>query len=257
MPGSGFLDPSGAHHVSTTSQLAQAVAATFIWLASMVVGLHFLAVVMLVLAAQSGPWTTRFGDSTAEGPLFAAKINNVMTPAYLQPLRMTHNYHFLSNRLTLSEVFFEARLKDDKGNVTTLTFPEEGANSWMRQRENLLALGLGDDVPVQAPRGEVIPAPGRRCGRSPSGTRPGRQHADHCGKCRNTSWPRTAPSFAPRNGRCCWRTPTRLPVPRLRGRLGGADPPQQGSGPARGDVPARTAAGHIQRAGLQLWGVSP
>jgi len=133
-----------------------------IWVGSLAIVLHLFAVLMLVLAAQSGPWATRFGDSPAEGPMFAGKINNVLTPWYLQPLRMTANYHFLSNRLSVSEVFFEARLKDDKGNVTTLQFPDPTGNPWVRHRQSLLAGGLGDDIPVQAPRGEVIPAPGQQ-----------------------------------------------------------------------------------------------
>jgi hypothetical protein len=147
-----------------------------IWLASLAVGVHFCALVTLVLSAQSGPWVTRFGDSPAEGPLFATRIANHIVrddqgrvvarlgllPWYLEPLRMTHNYHFTSNRLMLSEVYFEARLKDDKGTVTTLKFPDETSNAWMRHRQTLLALGLGDDMPVQPPRGEVIPAPNQK-----------------------------------------------------------------------------------------------
>src|SRR5438105_5497780 len=76
---------------------------------------HFFTILMLVLAAQSGPWATRFGESTAEGPLFAAKVTNWVTrdergnvtfrggtmPWYLEPLHMTHNYHFGSNRLMM------------------------------------------------------------------------------------------------------------------------------------------------------------
>jgi hypothetical protein len=126
------------------------------------IGAHFLGLLMLVLAAQSGPWAMRFGESPAEGPLFAAKINNVVTPAYFQPLRMTHNYHFASDRVTPSQVYFEARLKDAAGNVTTLKFPDPDANPWVRHRETLLALGLGDDMPVQTARSEVIPAPGQK-----------------------------------------------------------------------------------------------
>jgi hypothetical protein len=143
---------------------------------SLAIGVHLLAIMMLVLAAQSGPWLTRFGDSPAEGPWFATRLTNYVVrdqqgtiisrsgllPWYLEPLRMTDNYHFASNRPLVSEVFFEARLKDDKGSVTTLTFPDTGANAWLRHRETLLALGLGDDIAVQAPRGEVIPAPGQK-----------------------------------------------------------------------------------------------
>jgi hypothetical protein len=142
----------------------------FIWVASALVSLHFLAILMLVLAAQSGPWptpdpvfdATGSRESPVEGPYFATLITNVTMPCYLQPLRMTHNYHFQSNRLNLSHVYFEARLKDDQGKVTTLTFPDQTQNPWMRHRQSLLAQALGDDMPVQVPRGEFIPAPGQK-----------------------------------------------------------------------------------------------
>jgi hypothetical protein len=90
---------------------------------------------------------------------------------YLQPLHLAHDYHFVSNRLMVSQVKFEARLKDDKGEVKVLTFPDPNASSpwviraalsWVRHRQSLLALGLGEDIPVQPPRGEVIPAPGQQ-----------------------------------------------------------------------------------------------
>jgi hypothetical protein len=133
-----------------------------IWGGSAVIVFHFFAIIMLVLAAQSGPWATRFGDSPALGPLFATKVNDVLRPGYLQPLHMTHDYHFLSNRLMTSEVKIEARLKDDQGNLTTLNFPDPEANAWVRHRQSLLALALGDDLAVQAPRGEAIPAPDKK-----------------------------------------------------------------------------------------------
>jgi hypothetical protein len=129
---------------------------------SLAIAFHFLAVGALVLAAASGPWSTpRFGESTALGPFFAGKINDYFMPIYLEPLRLTHNYHFTDNRSLVSSVYFEARLKDAKGAVVqTMKFPDESANFWLRHRYGLLALGLGNDQPVQAPRGEMIQAPG-------------------------------------------------------------------------------------------------
>jgi hypothetical protein len=129
---------------------------------SLVLGLHFLAVGAMVLAAESGPWATRFGDSPSLGPAFARKINDLSSPQYLERLRLTDN-HSAGNRLLASAVFFEARLKDAHGTVIrSVQFPGDGGNFWLRHRYNLLALGLGADVPVQAPRGEVIPAPGSK-----------------------------------------------------------------------------------------------
>src|SRR5439155_9970192 len=111
-------------------------------------------------AAPSGPWPTPFGTSLALGPPFAGRINSVTTRAYLEPLRMTHNYHFTGTRLDLPAVKFEVRLKDDQGlPLETLEFPSPKANGWVRQRQELLAQELSDDDPVQGPRGEVIPAP--------------------------------------------------------------------------------------------------
>jgi len=133
-----------------------------IWVGSAAIVFHLAAVLFLVLAAQSGPWATPFGESPALGPLFATKINDTVTPWYLQPLRMTHNYHFMSNRLNNPEVYFEARLKDDQGKVTTLKFPDATLNPWLRHRQSLLALSLEEDIRVQPPRGEVIPAPGKQ-----------------------------------------------------------------------------------------------
>jgi hypothetical protein len=126
---------------------------------------HFLAVGSVVLAASSGPWATntRFGDSPALGPAFAGKINDLVRPIYLEPLRLTHDYHFASNRLLISSVYFEARLKNAQGNeIKTLKFPGNANNFWQAHRYKQLALGLGDDQPVQPPRGEQIAAPGKK-----------------------------------------------------------------------------------------------
>lgn len=146
--------------------------------ASLFVAFHLLAVAILALAAPSGPWPTPFGVSQALGPPFAGRLSEVTTRYYLTPLRMTHNYHFLSNRPDAPEVAFEVKLKDADGVVReTLRFPptrehprraESGwfdDNPWLRQRYALLALALGDDEPLPPPRGEEVPAPGQRASR--------------------------------------------------------------------------------------------
>lgn len=130
---------------------------------SLAVAGHLFALGALVLAAPSGPWPSPFGASVAIGPTFAGQIEQVTTRYYLQPLRMTHNYHFLSNRPDTTAALFEARVKDDRGNeIATVRVPAAGDSPWVRARHTLLAQGLANDEPVQAPRGEVIPAPGRR-----------------------------------------------------------------------------------------------
>lgn len=128
-----------------------------------VVVLHLGAIAVLALAAQSGPWPTPFGSSTALPPMFAAKLNELATPYYLEPLRMTHNYHFPTNRPERPGAKFDVVVKDANGKtLKKLPFPDPNANGWVQFRQRLLALGLADDEPVQLPRGEVIPAPGKK-----------------------------------------------------------------------------------------------
>lgn len=136
------------------------------WLAvlgSLLIAFHQFAILMLVLGAPSGPWPTQMGESPGVGPKFAADVGEVLTRVYLEPLRMTHNYHFPSNRFGQPAVAVEAHLKDEKGQTfKTLRFPSPDDNAWARNRHQVLADGLGNDEPVLTPRGEVIPAPGQR-----------------------------------------------------------------------------------------------
>jgi hypothetical protein len=131
------------------------------WLAgaaSVVIAAHLLAIGGLALAAQSGPWSMPLGSSMERAPQFALDINEMSS--YLVVLRMTHNYHFLSNHPEQTGVYFEAQLKDENGKLLgSITFPDEKANLWLRHRQLLLARGLTDDVPVQPPQGEEIAAP--------------------------------------------------------------------------------------------------
>jgi len=129
-------------------------------LASLAIVAHLVAIGGRVLSAQSGPWVTQMGPSQAVAPEFAQEIDRVCSPSYLKPLRMTHDYHFPSNRPELPGVYFEAILKDEAGKVTkTIRFPDDRENFWIRQRQLLLARALADDIPVQPPPGEAIAAP--------------------------------------------------------------------------------------------------
>ena len=131
-------------------------------LGSAAVAFHLLAVACLALAAPSGPWPTAFGASTAAGPQFARGVSAALTPSYLGPLKLTHNYHFAGNRPGATAVYVEARLKDAEGRtVATVRLPDERANFWVRHREALLAQWLTDDQPVPPRPGEAIPAPNR------------------------------------------------------------------------------------------------
>jgi hypothetical protein len=130
------------------------------FLAGSAVALHLCAILLLALSASSGPWPTADGPSPASGPPFAIAAGTAVTNRYLAPLKLTHNYHFQRNRPGQPQAFFEARLKDQSGQVTqTLRFPDPNANPWVRQRQSILAMQLADDQPVQPRGGEAIPAP--------------------------------------------------------------------------------------------------
>ncbi|MCS7046961.1 MAG: hypothetical protein NZO58_11440 [Gemmataceae bacterium] len=119
---------------------------------------HLLAIVALVLGAPSGPWYTQFGASTFPGPVFATSINTVTLP-YLEVVRMTHNYK-LRVDVNRPSVYFEAHLKDANGNVVkTVKVPDPKANFWVRHRQQLLADGLFEDLPVPPPGSERLGAP--------------------------------------------------------------------------------------------------
>jgi hypothetical protein len=133
-----------------------------IGLGSAAVAGHLLALLVSVLAAPSGPWPTPYGSDTAVAPMFASGLDSVVRPKYLRPLKMTHNYHFATNRSELPGVYFQVQLKGNSGEtLATLRFPEEHANPWVRHRQSLLARALADDQPVQPPAGEVIAAAGQ------------------------------------------------------------------------------------------------
>lgn len=126
---------------------------------------HWLALGIHTLAAPSGPWPTPLGPGTAEPPYFVSKptlqgtrqgLDPLISKIYLQPLRLTHNYHFQSNQLELPGVYFEVVLKGEDGQeIKSLTFPDKKANPWVRHRQALLAQALADDN-VLRPRGSDV-----------------------------------------------------------------------------------------------------
>lgn len=125
---------------------------------------HLLAVGLLALAAESGPWPTNFGiPSKSIGPKFATAISdNLVKPYYLAPLRMTNDYHFKSNMSTPYAAYFEAILKNDRGDIfMKLTFPDPKANFWVRHRQEILAQGLAQDQPLPPQMSEKLPVPGQ------------------------------------------------------------------------------------------------
>lgn len=121
------------------------------------VGVHLLVIIAQVISAPSGEWYTPMGPSMAEPPQFVKPITEAAVPAYLEPLRLTHNYHFATNRTSRPGVYFEVHLKNKDGQrIKTLRFPDEKVNPWVRHRQELLAQGLAEDEPVPPPQGEII-----------------------------------------------------------------------------------------------------
>jgi len=120
---------------------------------------HLFVVCARVLAAPSGPWATPEGAELYSPPQFAFSINEATLP-YLRLFRLTHDYHFPTNRPRLPGVYFEVRLRDEaKRELAVIMVPEPGASTPVRQRQALLARALADDQPVVPPPGEAIAAP--------------------------------------------------------------------------------------------------
>ena len=130
---------------------------------SLAIAAHLLVFVVSVLAAPSGPWPTSYGRDTAPGPQFAMALDGFFRPNYLRPLKMTHNYHFMTNQGEVPSGWFEVRLKDEKGSpLATVRIPEEKANPWVRHRQALLAFNLLQDQPLPPQAGERLPPPGQQ-----------------------------------------------------------------------------------------------
>src|SRR5262245_41918386 len=145
-------------------------------LGSAAVVFHLGAVAVNALAAPSGPWPTPDGAGLATPPQLAFSANQGLNPNYLRHLKLTHNYHFASNRPGQPDVWFEVKLKDESGKeLKTLRVPDPQANPWLRHRQELLARALADDMPVQGQLTMQVPAPGREVPRvliwTPAGPR--------------------------------------------------------------------------------------
>jgi hypothetical protein len=124
---------------------------------------HLFALGLYVVAAPSGPWPAGMGVNMAQGPQFAVTINDFLTPYYLRPLKMTHNYHFQANRTAFPGVMIQIKLKDEKGKlIETVQLPDPKANFWVQHRQLLLARGLGEDQPVEPPGSDKIPGVGKK-----------------------------------------------------------------------------------------------
>jgi hypothetical protein len=124
---------------------------------------HFAALLVPILDTQSGPWVTLEGPQMGDAPAFAHSAGD-LAAVHAKYLRLTHDYHFASNRpAIIPGVQIEVRLKNDKGAVIeTLHFPDPDANPWVRQSQEVLISSLAPDLPIQQQGGEVIAAPGEK-----------------------------------------------------------------------------------------------
>ncbi|MBI3823246.1 MAG: hypothetical protein HY289_11285 [Planctomycetes bacterium] len=134
---------------------------------------HLLLIGLFALAQDSGPWWYDVGPNDvmppsgvnhSPGPVFARAITvNFTEPYYVVPLRMTHNYHFQSNRRPDYSVYFEVFLKNERGDVLrTLKFPDDKASFWVRHRQEILAQNLSPPDQQMPPRGnEKVAAGGK------------------------------------------------------------------------------------------------
>jgi hypothetical protein len=137
---------------------------------SLVIVYHLAAIVVPTLDAPSGPWPTPFGRMVADPPPFAHAASGLST-LHAEYLRVAHSYHFVTNRPgDLPGVQFDVRLKDDRGEylrddrgeVIELHFPDPHANPWVRHRQEVLASSLAPDFPIEPQGGEVIAAIGEK-----------------------------------------------------------------------------------------------
>jgi hypothetical protein len=135
-----------------------------IFLASIAIAFHLIAIVANVLGAPSGPWPSQEGDSGfTPPPQFAQGLNSAFGSQYLNSLHMANNYHFVTNRPTLPEPRLEIQVKSNQGGESkTIRLPDPDANFWVRHRQSILAAGLGNDIPVPPPQGEQLAAPGKQ-----------------------------------------------------------------------------------------------
>ena len=129
---------------------------------SLAILFHLFALGVLVLAAPSGPWYTPLlpMSTPADPPEFVKAVGDSLSSFYLQPLHLTHNYHFESNRTENPSVYFEVKLTDAEGKpLKSLKFPDANSNFWVRHRQTLLAQGLGNDQLYNLPQSVRNPSP--------------------------------------------------------------------------------------------------
>lgn len=155
--------------MAQSSEQSVAVPYWLVAVGSIAITFHLTAVVFGALMAPAP--VNMFDGDMLPVPQFVQTVDNLTRPAYLNPTKLTHNYHFLTNAPSKPGIEFEVRLKDANGQPALvdaegkeiiLQFPDKNANPWVRQRESLLARNLGDDLPAMPPMSEEIAAPNQQ-----------------------------------------------------------------------------------------------
>jgi hypothetical protein len=132
-------------------------------LGSVVIAIHLLLAFFMTLNVPSGPWPTPQGGSTAEAPPFAMVIGRRLAMPYQSVTKSNSTFRFSSIRQEQLDISFEAKLKDDKGTVTSkINFPDPEAPSSIQYRQKLLAQQLGNDEPLPPQQGVILPAAGQQ-----------------------------------------------------------------------------------------------
>lgn len=132
-------------------------------LGSLLISYHLLSVGLNVLAAPSGPWPAMEGSDMAMPPQLPAYVHAQVALPYLQMVKLTHNYHFRTNRTGQPEAYLEVKLKDQDGELMkTLRFPDPEAGRAIRSWQEALARWATDDQPIQPSMIEKIPAPNQK-----------------------------------------------------------------------------------------------
>jgi hypothetical protein len=127
---------------------------------SLLIAFHLGSVLIHVVAAPSGPWPSMEGPDMAPPPQVSIQPDQEVAAPYLSRIKMTHNYHFPSNRAGMPGAFLEVQLKDKEGEVfKTVRFPDPQASAAVRRRQALATRWLTEDAPVTPRQGERIPAP--------------------------------------------------------------------------------------------------
>jgi hypothetical protein len=132
-----------------------------VFLGSAAIVYHLFTVVTGALTAPSGPWVSMEGPTMRMPPQALVSIHDTAALPYLTPIKMTHNYHFASNRTAVQEAELEFILLDESGKeIKTVRLPEKNASGATRYWQALLARWSTDDQPLPPPPTPKLAAPG-------------------------------------------------------------------------------------------------